>query len=94
MEIEVADKGLKRHRKCTRGASSLAAKKEAKYSLENWFDKGHLAPEFPAIRDKVREWGLGYIFAELEECNLTLVREFYDNWDTSYGEKMNLRSGV
>ncbi|MCD9639028.1 hypothetical protein HAX54_023273, partial [Datura stramonium] len=59
---------------------------EAKYVLENWINEGRLALEFPAIRDKVRELGLGYIFVELEECNLTLVREFYANWETSFGE--------
>ncbi|MCD7463645.1 hypothetical protein HAX54_051059, partial [Datura stramonium] len=37
---------------------------------------------FPAIRKKIRELGASYIFNELERCNLTLVREFYTNWDT------------
>ncbi|MCE3215322.1 hypothetical protein HAX54_001872, partial [Datura stramonium] len=83
MEIEVAGKGLKRLRKGTKRASSLVAKdgpanrfgaqaKEAKYAPENWIDVGRLALEFPATRDKVRELGLGYIFVEPYECNLTL----------------------
>ncbi|MCD9639774.1 hypothetical protein HAX54_024495 [Datura stramonium] len=35
--------------------------------------------------------GLGYIFAEPEECNITLVREFYTNWDISYGERNEVK---
>ncbi|MCE5165937.1 hypothetical protein HAX54_013272, partial [Datura stramonium] len=46
--------------------------KEVKYDPKNWINKGHLAIEFPTIRDKVPELGLGYIFADPEECNLTL----------------------
>ncbi|MCD9645503.1 hypothetical protein HAX54_034495, partial [Datura stramonium] len=45
---------------------------EAKYALEHWIDKGFLALGFPAIKDRVHELGLGFIFAEPEECNLTL----------------------
>ncbi|MCD9642380.1 hypothetical protein HAX54_029187, partial [Datura stramonium] len=47
-------------------------KKEVKYSPENWMDEGLLALEFPTIWDKVHELGLGDIFTESEECNLTL----------------------
>ncbi|MCD7456695.1 hypothetical protein HAX54_032778, partial [Datura stramonium] len=49
--------------------------KEAKYAPENWIDEDCLALEFLAIRDKICELGVGYIFNELERCNLTLVRE-------------------
>ncbi|MCE3214652.1 hypothetical protein HAX54_052973, partial [Datura stramonium] len=49
-------------------------------------DEGCLAFEFPTIWDKIRELGVGYIFNELNRCNLTLVREFYANWDTSFRE--------
>ncbi|MCD9642327.1 hypothetical protein HAX54_029038 [Datura stramonium] len=59
---------------------------EAKYAPEHWIDEGRLAREFPSIKDKLRELGVGYIFAEIEECNFTLMREFYTNWDTSFGE--------
>ncbi|MCD9640871.1 hypothetical protein HAX54_026581, partial [Datura stramonium] len=59
---------------------------EAKYGPENWIDDGRLALEFPTIEDKVHELGLGFIFAEPEECNLSLVREFFPNWDTSFGQ--------
>ncbi|MCD7455755.1 hypothetical protein HAX54_029468, partial [Datura stramonium] len=62
------------------GISWFNTQKEIKYSPKNWIDVGHLAHEFPTFRDKVRVLGLGYIFAEPEECNLTLVREFYANW--------------
>ncbi|MCD7458971.1 hypothetical protein HAX54_039722 [Datura stramonium] len=55
------------------GIRWFQTQKEAKYSLENWIDEGHLALEFPTIRNKVRELELGYVFAEPKECNLTLV---------------------
>ncbi|MCE2055045.1 hypothetical protein HAX54_041830, partial [Datura stramonium] len=68
------------------GLSWFNIQKEVKYAPENWIDKGRLALEFPTTLDKVLLLGLGYIFAEPEKCNLTLVREFYANWDTSFGE--------
>lgn len=45
---------------------------------------------------QIRSAKLGYVFAELEECNLTFVREFYANWDTSFGEstKVKIRGQV
>ncbi|MCD9641854.1 hypothetical protein HAX54_028311 [Datura stramonium] len=46
---------------------------------------------FPTIHDTVRELGLGYVFAEPGECNLTLVREFYVNWSTSYRESTKIK---
>ncbi|MCD7473593.1 hypothetical protein HAX54_015534, partial [Datura stramonium] len=60
--------------------------KKAKYAPENWIDEGRMALEFLYIREKIRELGVGYIFNELERCNLTLLRKFYANWDTSFGE--------
>ncbi|MCD7458529.1 hypothetical protein HAX54_038500, partial [Datura stramonium] len=69
------------------GLSWFNIQKEVKYALENWIYYGLLALEFPTIRDKVRQLGLGYIFLEPEECNLTLVREIYANCDTSFGER-------
>ncbi|MCD7451902.1 hypothetical protein HAX54_013981, partial [Datura stramonium] len=70
--------------------------KEAKYAPRNWIDEGCLELEFPTIRDKLCELGVGYIFAEPEECNLTLVMDFYANWDISFGEstKMKIRGHV
>ncbi|MCD7468291.1 hypothetical protein HAX54_006336, partial [Datura stramonium] len=68
------------------GLTRFNTQKEAKYAPENWIDEGHMAFEFPAIWDKIRELGVDYIFNELERCNLTLVSEFYANRDTSFGE--------
>ncbi|MCE0482262.1 hypothetical protein HAX54_040845, partial [Datura stramonium] len=64
----------------------INTQKEVKYALENWINEGRITLEFLTIWDKVRQLGLGYIIADSEECNLTLVREFYANWDTSFGE--------
>ncbi|MCD7470895.1 hypothetical protein HAX54_011097 [Datura stramonium] len=77
------------------GLSWFKTQKKVKYAPENWIDEGRLKLEFSTIRDKVRELGLGYIFAESEECNLNLVREFYANRDTSFAEstKVKLRVG-
>ncbi|MCD7458344.1 hypothetical protein HAX54_037959, partial [Datura stramonium] len=55
----------------THGLTWFNTKKEAKYVPENWIDKGHLALEFSAILDNIRELGAGYIFNELKRCNLT-----------------------
>ncbi|MCE0481848.1 hypothetical protein HAX54_039937 [Datura stramonium] len=70
--------------------------KEAKYAPENRIDEGRLALEFPTIRDKLNELGVGYIFAEPKECKLTLVRDFYTNWDISFEEssKVKIRGQV
>ncbi|MCE3215660.1 hypothetical protein HAX54_003145, partial [Datura stramonium] len=78
------------------GLTWFNTQKEAKYAPENRIDEGILSLEFPTIRDKVRKLGLGYIFVESEECNLTLVSEFYANWDTSFGEstKVKIRGQV
>ncbi|MCD7448019.1 hypothetical protein HAX54_036839, partial [Datura stramonium] len=39
-----------------------------------------------SAKEKIRELGATYIFNETERCNHTLVRKFYANWDTSFGE--------
>ncbi|MCD9640438.1 hypothetical protein HAX54_025742 [Datura stramonium] len=67
-----------------KGLTLFNTKKEAKYAPKNWIDKGFLALEFPTIRKKIRKLGVGYMFNESERCNLTLVREFYANRDTSF----------
>ncbi|MCD7448027.1 hypothetical protein HAX54_037340, partial [Datura stramonium] len=59
--------------------------------LKIGFDKGRPVLEFPTIQDKLRELEVRYIFANLEECNLILVREFYENWDTSFGESTKVK---
>ncbi|MCD9639283.1 hypothetical protein HAX54_023708, partial [Datura stramonium] len=68
--------------------------KEARYAPKSWIDEGHLALEFPTIRDKLRELGVRYIFVEAEEWNLTFVREFYENWDTSFRESTKVKIRV
>ncbi|MCD7451459.1 hypothetical protein HAX54_011967, partial [Datura stramonium] len=78
---EIWSKSSKPH-----GLTWFNTQKEAKYVPENWIDEGHLALEFLTIRDKIHELEAGYIFSEPERCNLTLVREFHSNWDTSFGE--------
>ncbi|MCE3049463.1 hypothetical protein HAX54_044917 [Datura stramonium] len=55
------------------GLTWFNTQKEAKYAPEYWIDEGRLALEFPAIREKLHELGAGYIFADPEECNLTLA---------------------
>ncbi|MCE2055653.1 hypothetical protein HAX54_043098, partial [Datura stramonium] len=72
-------KGVEPH-----GLTCFNTQKEEKYASENKTDEGHLALKFPAIRKKIGELGASYIFNELERCNLTLVREFYTNWDTLF----------
>ncbi|MCD7464852.1 hypothetical protein HAX54_053510, partial [Datura stramonium] len=61
-------------------------KKESMNALESLIDEDLLELEFLAIPDKIRELGAGHIFNEPERCNLTLVRKFYTNWDTSFRE--------
>ncbi|MCD9638150.1 hypothetical protein HAX54_021924 [Datura stramonium] len=73
------------------GLTRFNTQTKAKYAPKHWIDEGHLAQEFPTIRDKLRELGVGYIIAEPQECNLILVREFYANWDTSFGESTKLK---
>ncbi|MCD7461659.1 hypothetical protein HAX54_046757, partial [Datura stramonium] len=67
-EVVATDKGLKRLRKGTKGSKSSATKEPH----ARRFGKRCLALEFPTIRVTVRELGLGYMFAEPEECHLTL----------------------
>ncbi|KAG5576268.1 hypothetical protein H5410_056402 [Solanum commersonii] len=40
----------------------------------------NLARDFPQILRQIRELQMDFIFAELEECNLHMVRVFYANW--------------
>ncbi|MCE3215051.1 hypothetical protein HAX54_000616, partial [Datura stramonium] len=84
-EIEVAGKNLKWLRKGTKESSSSSTKG----ALARMF--GERAVEthglsWSKIQKEVHELGLGYIFVEPVEYNLTLVREFYANWETSFGE--------
>ncbi|MCD7473348.1 hypothetical protein HAX54_015143, partial [Datura stramonium] len=54
-------------------------------------DEGRLAIEFSVICDTIHRLGLGNIFVEPEECNLTLVREFYANRNTTYGKSTKVK---
>ncbi|MCD7469109.1 hypothetical protein HAX54_007907, partial [Datura stramonium] len=94
-EVVPAQPRFKRLRKGPKGASSSIAK-EAKYAPRNWIDDGRLVLELPTIKEKLHELGVGYIFGEPLECNLTLVREFYVNWDTTFGgsTKVKIRGQV
>ncbi|MCE0481477.1 hypothetical protein HAX54_039252 [Datura stramonium] len=44
-----------------------------------------------SLLDSTHRRRLSYLFAESEECNLTLVKEFYANWDPSYGERNEVK---
>ncbi|MCE0481550.1 hypothetical protein HAX54_039373, partial [Datura stramonium] len=72
MEEVIANPSLKRLRKGTKGDSSSVAKVGHARNLEQRIDEGHLALEFPTIRIKLHEFGLGYISTEPKECKLTL----------------------
>ncbi|MCD7455261.1 hypothetical protein HAX54_027564, partial [Datura stramonium] len=71
----------------THGLTWFNTQKEAKCAPKNWTDEGRLALQYPAILEKIRELGAGYIFNEPERCNLTLVTEFYANW-TPHSERV------
>ncbi|MCD7458348.1 hypothetical protein HAX54_037982, partial [Datura stramonium] len=73
------------------GLSWFNTQTEVKYSPLNWIYEGGLAVEFPTIWDKVRELGLCYIFVDPEKCNVTLVREFYANWNISFRESTKVK---
>ncbi|MCD7466150.1 hypothetical protein HAX54_002574 [Datura stramonium] len=55
------------------GLKWFNAYKEEKCAPENWIEEGRLVLDFPTIRDTIQELGRGYVFAEQEECNLTLL---------------------
>ncbi|MCE3051964.1 hypothetical protein HAX54_051256 [Datura stramonium] len=77
-EVEITNKGLKRLCKGTKGSSSLST-------------KGTPSRRFGA--KAMEPHGLKWFQAqkEPEECNLTLVREFNANWDTSFGERTKVK---
>ncbi|MCE0480566.1 hypothetical protein HAX54_037535 [Datura stramonium] len=56
------------------GLTYFNTQMEAKYAPKHWIFEGRLAQEFSAISDKLHELGVGYIFVEPEECNLTLCK--------------------
>ncbi|MCD7469734.1 hypothetical protein HAX54_008910, partial [Datura stramonium] len=73
------------------GVTWFNTQKESKYAHKNWIDEGHLTLEYQAIQDKIYELGAGYIFNESKRFNLTLAREFYANWDTSFRESTKVK---
>ncbi|MCD9644140.1 hypothetical protein HAX54_032126, partial [Datura stramonium] len=79
-EVVVAEKGLKRLRKGIKGSNSSPVK----------------APPIRRFRAKaIEEHGLNGLIHERrpkpEECNLTLVRELYAYWDTSFEESTKVK---
>jgi hypothetical protein len=69
------------------------SQKEAKYMGDEYVNEGRLQAEFPRIHEMVYNLGLQFIFEDQGECNLTLVREFYANWNTeqSNSNKVEVR---
>ncbi|KAH0644731.1 hypothetical protein KY284_032615 [Solanum tuberosum] len=60
----------------------FACQQEAKYMGDEFVNEVRLQSQFPDIYQTVNELGLRFIFENLGDCNLTLVREFYANWLT------------
>ncbi|KAH0716674.1 hypothetical protein KY290_012936 [Solanum tuberosum] len=56
--------------------------KRARYVSDVCIDSDSLAREFPIIMRRIQELQMEFIFVELSECNLHMVREFYANWAT------------
>ncbi|KAG5594669.1 hypothetical protein H5410_035901 [Solanum commersonii] len=59
--------------------------KEGKHIKARYFsyvciDKDSLAREFPQILRQIRELHMEFIFVELRNYNLHMVREFYAHW--------------
>lgn len=53
-----------------------------KYMGDEYVNQQSLQEMFPTIYDGIYNLCLQYIFVDQGECNLTLVREFYANWNT------------
>ncbi|KAG5620757.1 hypothetical protein H5410_005975 [Solanum commersonii] len=53
---------------------------QASYFFDVCIDRDSLALEFPQILRQIHEMHMKFIFAELGECNLHVVHEFYANW--------------
>ncbi|MCD7473429.1 hypothetical protein HAX54_015296, partial [Datura stramonium] len=87
----VTDKGLKFLKKGTKGTKSSTTKAPPANRFRARIDEGRLALEYPIIDDIIHVLRLGYVFLEPKECSLTLVREFYANWDTSFGESTKFK---
>ncbi|KAG5572909.1 hypothetical protein H5410_062675 [Solanum commersonii] len=70
--------------------------KEAKYLGDEYVNEVRLQVEFPIIHEIVCNLGLHYVFENEGDCNLTLVREFYENWitETGYNKSVPIRSNT
>ncbi|MCE0481149.1 hypothetical protein HAX54_038614, partial [Datura stramonium] len=73
-EVEIVNEGLQRLQEGTKGSSSSTAKGTPARRFEAKAVEPHGLKWFQA--QKVCELGLGYVFAKLEDCNLTLVGNF------------------
>ncbi|MCD9640330.1 hypothetical protein HAX54_025606, partial [Datura stramonium] len=67
----------------------LTLKKKPSIPLR--IDEGLLTLEFLAIREMICELRAGYILNEPERCNLTLLKEFYANWETSFEKSTKVK---
>lgn len=56
--------------------------KVAKYLRDEHVNEGRLQVEFPQIHEMVYNLTLHYIFEDQGKCNITLMPEFYANWNT------------
>lgn len=61
---------------------------ESKYLGDYYVDEERLGREFPNVDAKINTLGLQYLFVNQGDCNLSLLREFYVNWNT-YPVKIN-----
>ncbi|KAH0652424.1 hypothetical protein KY289_030102 [Solanum tuberosum] len=58
------------------------SQQESKYLGDEYVHEGRLRQEFPNILIYINALGLQYVFMDQGECNLSLVHEFYANWNT------------
>ncbi|KAG5576664.1 hypothetical protein H5410_056798, partial [Solanum commersonii] len=64
------------------GKDWYVCQQESKYLGDEYVDEGRLQQEFPNIHAQINALGLPYVFMNQGECNLSLVHEFYVNWNT------------
>ncbi|KAG5611167.1 hypothetical protein H5410_022448 [Solanum commersonii] len=64
------------------GHKWFECQKEAKYLGDEHVNEVRLQTLFPVIYHTVNALGLRFMFEDQGDCNLTLVQEFYANWNT------------
>uniref|UniRef100_M1DJE3 Putative plant transposon protein domain-containing protein n=1 Tax=Solanum tuberosum TaxID=4113 RepID=M1DJE3_SOLTU len=64
------------------GHEWFECQKEAKYLGDEYVNEVRLQTQFPVIYNTINALGLRFMFENPGDCNLTLVREFYANWNT------------